>query len=80
VGLVIVAMNLLVIQNTGKSSDLEGTGRCLIEVLFLHMLERTEERHKKSQSGYPVSRLGFEPNTSIVPRDHSPIRLDLSKL
>jgi hypothetical protein len=40
----------------------EGSGRGLTEVLGA-----TEESHKNPRSGYPVSRMGFEPDTSQFP-------------
>jgi hypothetical protein len=45
---------------------LEASGRGLIEQIFRYLLGVTEEKHEKSQSGYPVSRSRFERRTSVV--------------
>jgi hypothetical protein len=36
------------------------------KALSWHLSGRTEEKHKKPQSGYPVSRLRLEPGTSQI--------------
>jgi hypothetical protein len=49
-----------------KGDDLKGSGRGLIEALPLHLSVGTVEIQQKSQSGQPVPRLRFKPNTSRI--------------
>jgi hypothetical protein len=50
----------------GFEWNLEGRSRSLIEVLSRNLHVVTEETHEKHQSGSPVSRSAFEPNTSRI--------------
>jgi hypothetical protein len=62
-----------------NGKNLEGSGSGIIEVLTQHFSSWAEENHEKPQSGQPVSRLRFEPNTSLnISLDrylHEPLRL-----
>jgi hypothetical protein len=42
---------------------LEGSGRGLIDVISLHLLDESEENHENPQSGWPVFQLRLELST-----------------
>jgi hypothetical protein len=47
-----------------NSTGYEREARSLFGLLFLHILEGTEEKHENTQSGLPMSQPWFEPSTS----------------
>jgi hypothetical protein len=65
------------IASNGRTDELEGSGRGLIEVLYRNFPRVTEGNHEKPQP-WQVSRLRFEPSTPVIHHKSVTVKLTCS--